>query len=53
MTVLIQFRNALPIEVESKRVHHFGDDDQAKGHTSNDENVKEKEKDQDKYTTEG
>jgi hypothetical protein len=43
----------LPIEVESKRLHHFGDDYQAKGHASNDEHVKQKEKDQDKYAAEG
>ncbi|PMD25658.1 hypothetical protein NA56DRAFT_564513, partial [Hyaloscypha hepaticicola] len=44
--------STLPIEVESKRLHHFGDDDHTKGHASNDEHVRHKEKDQDKYPTE-
>jgi hypothetical protein len=43
----------LPSEVNSKRLHHFGDEDQAKGHTRYDKHVRQKGSDQDKYATEG
>ena len=43
----------MPSEVNSKRLHHFGDGDQAKGHTRYDKHVRQKESDQDKYGTEG
>jgi len=30
--ILVKFRNVSRIEIDSERLHHFGDDDQAKGH---------------------
>lgn len=43
----------MPSEVNSKRLHHFGDEDRAKGHARYDKHVRQKESDQDKYATEG
>ncbi|KAE9370604.1 hypothetical protein N431DRAFT_546408 [Stipitochalara longipes BDJ] len=48
-----QGSNALPSEINSKRLHHFGNEDQAKGSARYDKHVRQKETDQDKYATEG
>jgi hypothetical protein len=43
----------LPSEVESKRLHHFGNEGLAKGSARYDKHVRQTESYQDKYATEG